>query len=310
MPRRGARSRDALADGAVGLSSGFDYLPSRFGDIDELAAIARPLAAAGRPYVSHLRGYGPDVRAGLGELVAVGLAAGIRVHASHLWGARADIERAFPMRTAAGVAISYDMYPYRKSSTILACCCCPPDLQARGPDHTLAALADPRERSALLADERFSDEYLLASPGLRAGRPGWVRGQTIAAAAARQRSGWPGSRMLDLIVSADLTSALIWTGRPPTDEDLAWLVADDRHCAGSDAIYQGQHPHPRGHGAFARLAAQVPVRPPATGYQRLARHLATTRADVYGLRDRGRLAPGMAADIASSGRAGSTENAT
>src|SRR6266568_4675598 len=34
---------NALADGAVGLSSGFDYLPSRFGDIGELADMARPL---------------------------------------------------------------------------------------------------------------------------------------------------------------------------------------------------------------------------------------------------------------------------
>ena len=46
---------DALAEGAVGLSSGLDYLPSRFGGIDEIADMAQPLAAAGRPYVSHLR---------------------------------------------------------------------------------------------------------------------------------------------------------------------------------------------------------------------------------------------------------------
>jgi N-acyl-D-amino-acid deacylase len=41
----------ALAAGAAGLSSGLDYLPSRFGDVAETAAIAAPLAAAGRPYV-------------------------------------------------------------------------------------------------------------------------------------------------------------------------------------------------------------------------------------------------------------------
>src|SRR5438034_2900068 len=85
---------DALADGAVGLSSGLDYLPSRFGDVAEIAGIARPLAGAGRPYVSHLRAYGADVGSGLDELVAVGRGVGARVHASHLWGARAGIEAA------------------------------------------------------------------------------------------------------------------------------------------------------------------------------------------------------------------------
>ena len=93
---------DALADGAVGLSSGLDYLPSRFGGADEVADMARPLAAAGRPYVSHLRGYGPEVRAGLDELAAVGRGAGIRVHASHLWGTPADLQAAFAAAEAGG----------------------------------------------------------------------------------------------------------------------------------------------------------------------------------------------------------------
>jgi len=60
-----AASLDALLAGAVRLSSGMDYLPSRFGGVEEVADIALPLAAAGRPYVSHLRAYGPGVRAGL-----------------------------------------------------------------------------------------------------------------------------------------------------------------------------------------------------------------------------------------------------
>ena len=45
---------NALADGAVGLSSGLDYLPSRFGAAGEIADIARPLAGAERPYVSRM----------------------------------------------------------------------------------------------------------------------------------------------------------------------------------------------------------------------------------------------------------------
>src|SRR5262249_48219658 len=82
----------ALADGAVGLWSGVVSPPSRFGMADEVAEIARPLRDAGRPYVSHLRGYGVDVASGLQELAAVGQQAGVRVHASHLWGPPAAIE--------------------------------------------------------------------------------------------------------------------------------------------------------------------------------------------------------------------------
>jgi N-acyl-D-amino-acid deacylase len=310
--RRAARRevQDALAAGAVGLSSGFDYLPSRFGDVDELAAVARPLAAAGRPYVSHLRGYGPDVQAGLDELAAVGRAVGIRVHASHLWGAPADIERALQRAEAAGVAVTYDMYPYRKSSTILAMLLLPFDLQAGGPERTLAALTDPRERAALLAGERFTDSYLqaLTLGCVPADMAGWA-GRTIAEAAAdsaRPAGEW----ILDLLVSANLNVGAHLDRPSLTDDDLAWLMADDRHCVGSDAIYQGQHPHPRGYGAFARLAAHYLADGQETGYQQIARHLATSAADTYGLRNRGRLAPGMAADICVIGPDGMTAHAT
>lgn len=182
------------------------------------------------------------------------------------------------------------------------------------PDQTLAALTDPGRRAALLADEKFTDEYLAGLtlgclPAGAAGLAGFA-GQTITQAAARA-SRPAGEWILGVLASADLgVGAHLDRPAPPTDDDLTWLVTDDRHCAGSDAIYQGQHPHPRGYGAFARLAAYYLADGPDTGYQRLARHLAATAADVYGLRGRGRLAPGMAADLAVIGPEGITPHAT
>jgi N-acyl-D-amino-acid deacylase len=295
---------DALAEGAVGLSSGLDYLPSRFGGMEETAQIARPLADSGRPYVSHLRGYGPDVRAGLGELVAVGAGAGARVHASHLWGEPADIAVALTAADAAGVAVTYDMYFYRKSSTILAQLLLPPEVQAEGPEHTLAALTDPGQRAALLDGEKLTEDYLRnvylgTVPGDRAG----AAGLSVAEAAARD--GRPaGDWVLDLLVAADLNVGGHLDRLGLTDAHLAWITSHDRHCAGSDGIYQGQHPHPRGYGAFAGLAAHYLGAGPETGYQQLARHLAANAADAYGLRHRGRIAEGMAADLCVIGPGG------
>jgi N-acyl-D-amino-acid deacylase len=319
----------ALADGAVGLSSGLDYLPSRFGGVDEIADMARPLAAAGRPYVSHLRGYGPDVPAGLEELTAVGRRAGVRVHASHLWGAPADLRAAFGSAEAAGVGVSFDMYPHRRSSTILAMLLLPPGIQASGPEHTLAALADPGQRAALLAQEKLTDGFLqkvylgcLPEHAARfAGLP--------VTEAARRDARPAGEWVLDLLVSTGLQVGGHLYRPALTEDDLAWLADDDRHCAGSDGIYQGQHPHPRGYSAFARLAERYLADEPGpaagtnalaagtngaagtgAGYQRLARHLAANAADAYGLSRRGRLAPGLAADICVIGPGGITARAS
>jgi len=293
---------DALADGAVGLSSGLDYLPSRFGGIEEVAGMARPLATAGRPYVSHLRGYGSEVRAGLDELVAVGRGADIRVHASHLWGTPADLQAAFAAAETEGVGVTFDMYPYRRSSTILAMLLLPPEIQARGPQHTLAALADPGQRADLLAREKFTGDFLqhvyLGCVPAEAAR---FAGRSVTEA-ARADARPPGEWVLDLLVGSGLNVGGHLYRPALTEGDLAWLEADDRHCAGSDGIYQGQHPHPRGYSAFARLAEHyLAGEPGADGpgheYQRLARHLAATAADAFGLTGRGRLAPGLAADI-------------
>ena len=298
---------DALADGAVGLSSGLDYLPSRFGGIGEVADMARPLAGAARPYVSHLRGYGPKVRAGLDELAAVGRAAGVRVHASHLWGTPADLRAAFAAAESGGVGVTFDMYPDTRSSTILAMLLLPPEIQARGPQHTLAALADPGQRAALLARKQLSDDFLqdVYLGCLPAGAARFA-GQSVAEA-ARRDSRPPGEWVLDLLVSSGLNVGGHLYRPALTSGDLAWLEADDRHCAGSDGIYQGQHPHPRGFSAFARLAEHYLANDPGgsdpgagdpgRGYQRLARHLAANAADAFGLSKRGRLAPGLAADV-------------
>ncbi len=301
---------NALADGAVGLSSGMDYLPSRFGGVGEVADLARPLAGAGRPYVSHLRGYGAAVPGGLAELVAVGQEAGVRVHASHLWGLPAAIGAAFKAADAAGVAVSYDMYPYRKSSTILAMLLLPAELQAGGPERTLAALADPGDRAVLLAGEKLTEEYLenLHLGCLPADFAG-IAGQSVAAAAAD--AGEPaGEWVLELLLRTQLNVGAHLDRPSLSDGHLAWLARDERQCAGSDGIYQGQHPHPRGYGAFSRLAGYYLADGPGVGYQQLARHLAANAADVYGLRDRGRLAAGMAADVCVIGPGGITDRAS
>ncbi|HWG14713.1 MAG TPA: amidohydrolase family protein [Streptosporangiaceae bacterium] len=301
---------DALAQGAAGLSSGLDYLPSRYGDPAEVAELARPLAAAGRPYVSHLRGYGPKVAAGLGELTEVGRRSGARVHASHLWGAPPAIEQAFADADAAGVPLSFDAYPYRRSSTLLTMLLLPPEIQAGGPDQTVAALADPAQRARLLAGERFSAGYLAqVQLGTLPAGDAAAAGLTITEAAARAGQP-PGEWTLDLLARSGLQVGAHLDRLALAEADLAWLARHDRHSAGSDGIYQGQHPHPRGYGAFARLAGYYAGGDPGPAYQALARHLATHAAAAFGLRDRGRVAPGLAADLCVIAPSGLTERAT
>jgi N-acyl-D-amino-acid deacylase len=232
------------------------------------------------------------------------------VHASHLWGSPLAIEPVFTEADQANVRLSFDAYPYRRSSTILSMLLLPPELQSGGPDQTVAALADPDQRARLLAGERFTPGYLdQVYLGTLPAADADLAGLSIAAAAGRSGQP-PGEWTLDLLARSGLQVGAHLDRAALTEADLDWLARHDRHSAGSDGIYQGQHPHPRGHGAFARLAGYYLTGDPGPGYQALARHLATRAADVFGLRDRGRVAPGLAADLCVISPPGLAERAT
>src|SRR5262245_59411029 len=65
--------RQAMEEGAVGVSSGLDYIPSRYAATEELAALCRELADGGGVYVTHMRGYTPDkVLAAMDEVIRIG----------------------------------------------------------------------------------------------------------------------------------------------------------------------------------------------------------------------------------------------
>lgn len=305
-----AQVERALGDGAVGLSSGFDYVPSTFGTTGELAALCAPMAADGLPYVSHLRSYGAAVADGLAELCEVGRRVGVPVHASHLWGDPAEIDAAVVDADRRGVVLTFDMYPYLRSSTILAMAVLPPELQAGGPDATLRGLRDPATRTALLARRQFGEAYL-RHVVLGAVPDAWARyaGRTIVEAAGAAGAS-PGEWTLDLLIDADLQVGAHLGRAGLTEAALGRILRHPRHAAGSDGIYQGQHPHPRGYGAYARLANAYRDAAGRPDHQRIARHLATTAADLYHLAGRGRVIPGGFADLAVLAPAGMVERAT
>jgi len=300
----------ALADGGAGLSSGLEYVPSRFATAGEIAALAAPLAETGQPYVSHLRGYGPKVRAGLAELIEVGTRAGVRVHASHLWATPADLDGGVEEADSRGVDLSFDMYPYRRSSTILAMLLLPAELQTGGTDATLRALADPAVRARLLADEAFSEQSL-GRLVLGAVPDDWSRCAGLTIPAAADADGQPaGPWTLDLLRDAELQVGAHLDRPSLTDSDLRAINTHPRHSAGSDGIYQGQHPHPRGYGTFARLAGYYADAAGRTDYPELVRHLSTNPAAAFRLHRRGRIAAGMAADLCVVGPDGLADHAT
>jgi N-acyl-D-amino-acid deacylase len=291
----------ALDDGAVGLSTGLEYIPGVFTDVAELAQVCRPVAAAGAVHVSHMRGYGPRAPAAISELAAVSARSAVATHISHLRGRAADITPELAVWRASGMDVTFDSYPYQRACTLLAMRCLPPELQAGGVAATVRSLADAttfeRLRRSWLGETRvqLADYVISYAPAPDfAGYEGRRLGD-----AARQHGTDLARFVRDLLMDTELATTCVIPARgADADADYTALLADPGRMAGSDGIYVGTRPHPRGWGAFARMLRRDVRERGVLSWGQASWQLAGHAAARFGLTGRGLLRPGYAADIA------------
>ncbi len=300
LRRMAALVAEGMEAGAIGLSTGLDYVPGSFADTDELATLAAPAGERGGVYVSHLRGYARDrVRDSLAEAAHVAARSGALGHASHLHGSADVLEPLLAeLSERTGSPMSFDSYPYLRGSTILAMIVLPASVQAGGADATLARLADARVRGTLR--EAFAANARIASIRLSyLADPGWAWAEGLGLREAAERAG---AELVDFccdaLIACDLAvGCVVDNGADRTEEDVRRMLRHPGHMASSDAIFLGSAPHPRGWGAFARLLARHVRELGDWTWGEAAWHLSGHAAERFRLSGRGRVAEGAVADL-------------
>jgi N-acyl-D-amino-acid deacylase len=297
--------RQAMEDGAVGLSSGLDYIPSRYATTAELTALCREIAPYGGVYVTHMRGYAPDsVIGAMDEVFSIARDGGVAALISH-FNSQADLVLPHLDRArAAGLDVAFDLYGYLAGSTILGMVALPPWVQEGGADATLARLADPAVR-ARLRTEGFSGprgplgEVRLSyveAPTYRA-----YEGLTLAEAAQLATGGAHPEAIVDFVCDVLAASALavgcVVLHQKRTEADVTALMRHPAMMGGSDGIFAGGRPHPRGWGCFGRYLGHYVREARTWTLEEAVQHLAAHPARRLGLVDRGLIRPGMAADL-------------
>src|SRR5262245_2698759 len=151
--------REGMEQGAVGLSSGLDYVPSLYADEAELTALCEEITPYGGIYVTHMRGYnGQKAPAALQEVFNIGKHSGCGVHVSHF---NCLADQTIPLLDAAraeGIDVTFDLYCYLYGSTIVAMITLPPETLEGGIEATVARLKLPATRKKLeaaFANPRF-----------------------------------------------------------------------------------------------------------------------------------------------------------
>ncbi|GAA4563073.1 N-acyl-D-amino-acid deacylase family protein [Planotetraspora kaengkrachanensis] len=284
-----------LSQGAVGLSTGLEYVPGRYADVGELAHLCQALGAL--PYVTHMRGYGISAPTGMAEVVAIAERSGAAVHVSHYHGPASTLLALLEDARGQGVDISFDSYPYLRSSTILAMVALPSWVPAADTDQAVSLLRTEHVRLARewagLGD-LWPRITLSHAPGFE-----WAEGMTLPDAAARQGME-PAEFCRTLLIETRLEAGCVAARAdegPEGERSVREILKDPGHTGGSDGIYVGGHPHPRGFGAFARYLGRHVRELGDLTWEQAAVHLASHPARRFGLPDRGLVRRGQAADL-------------
>ncbi|HKE24293.1 MAG TPA: D-aminoacylase [Bryobacteraceae bacterium] len=299
----------AMRDGAVGFSTGLEYIPGTFANTAEVVALAKAAAAHGGVYTSHMRDEGIHELDAITEAVNVGKEAHMPVEISHLkidrpsvWGASDQSLALIEKFRREGVEVTADQYPYDRAAT---------NLGIRLPSWALAdgkikeRLADPETRRKI-ADamkqnlvEMGAPDYSFATVARYAPTPEY-EGKTITEITALKHrpAGVDGDieTIFEMMNAGGASMIYRLMGEADIERILRYpytAVASD----GSVTEMGRGNPHPRSYGTNARVLAEyVRVRGVITLPDAI-RRMTSLPAQTFRLRDRGLLKEGMAADL-------------
>jgi N-acyl-D-amino-acid deacylase len=324
-----AEIRRGMEAGAVGLSTGLDYIAQSHATTDELVAACHAIAPYGGLYVTHVR-YKMGLLAALREAIDIGRRAGVKVHISHLKGwSEAEVQEVLALLDAArrDVDLSFDVYPYQRGSTMLNYLL-PYEVWQDGPlgvqGHLgrpeirvrfragLEAMAVPPEDITIAwtaAGWRRTERKEGASPASDNADPHPAFGHPLpegegespigltVAEFARQRDRPVDEALLDLLIDSNLATLLVLG---PLDKDhlVEPLIQHDLAILGSDGIYfPGGHVHPRVYGSAARWLGPLVRERHVHTLEAAVHKLSGKSAARFGLPQRGVIEEGAFADL-------------
>ena len=318
--------REAMQQGALGLSTSLEYTPAMYAKTQELIELAKVAAEFGGIYVTHLRDEEDRIVEAILEAADIARAARIPVEIWHLkvaekpnWGKMPQIVQLIQQHRNQGIDMTADQYPYIAFSNSLSSPI-PGWAHEGGTEKLLQRLKDfdvrKRIRNELAATNRnkgvdFNGIMIssVTNPDLKQ----WEGKRLTEVAAAWKKD--PYNTMFDFILADSARTARVAFAM--TEEDLKMGMAQhwvsfctDANARATDGpLYEGK-PHPRAYGSFPRILAKYVRQDKLLSLEDAVRKMTSLPAQRVGLKERGILKPGFYADVVIFDPASVTDRAT
>jgi len=313
--------RQAMEQGALGLSTSLQYVPDRFASTDEIVELAKVAAEYGGRYLTHQRSESNQIIASLDEAFAVAERARIPTEVWHLktayranWGRMPEILKHFQAARARGLDVTANMYPYDRASNGLDACL-PLWVREGGTDAMIARLQDPAQRERIKRDmedpnpKDWENQWygsggapgvLLSSvldPSLRK----W-EGKTLEEI-GREMGKDPRDAVMDLVIADRAEASVIIAIM--REDDVRAALADPMVSIGTDSGARAEDgplsvskSHPRAWGSFTKILGTYVRDEQLVPLEDAIRRFTSRPATRMGIHDRGLIRPGFKADLA------------
>ena len=311
--------RQAMLDGAVGVSTSLEYPPAPYASTEELIALAAESAPFGGIYATHMRSEGDAILKALEETFRIGREAKVPVEIWHIkvagkknFGRMPDVVAAIDKARQSGLDVSADTYAYTAWSNSLSAFI-PPWAFDGGNDKLLERLKDPETRKRIRKEMETPstewdnewdeiegpDKIIIAAVHNPKLLP--LQGKTIADVAKMWNKD-PIDTIFDLLIEDDAYTSVAVFGMSESDVVDAliqpWVsVNNDSQGTSTDGILGQEHPHPRAYGTFPRVLRKYVREEKKLSLEDAIRKFTALPAQRMRLIDRGVLKEGMWADI-------------
>ena len=311
--------RDAMHDGAVGVSTSLEYAPAPYAKTEEIIALASEASKFGGIYATHMRSEGDAITASIDETARIGREAHIPVEIWHLkvagkenWHRMPEIIAQINAARAQGIDISADTYAYTAWSNDFSAFI-PPWAHDGGDAKLIERLKDPATRARirknmLTPSKTWDNEWneipgpesvLITAVQNRKLLP--LQGKTLADIAKSQNKD-PIDALCDLLIQDDAFTSVAVFGMLEDDVSLAlqqpWVsINNDSSGASPEGLLGEEHPHPRAYGTFPRILRKYVREEKKLALEDAIRKFSALPAQRMHFTDRGVLKAGMWADV-------------
>ena len=312
-------AKDAMEEGAIGLSSALIYAPASYSRSDELIELCKEVAAHNGMYISHIRSEGNKFLESLDELIEISKEAQIKAEIYHLKAAGTENWHKMDLAIAridsarnTGLDITANMYTYIAGGTGLYATM-PPWIQEGGQDAWITRLKDPSKRARVIKEmmapgedwENFLD--LVGTPEnimlgvLKTDSLKYLTGKNLAQVAELKNLS-PAETIIYLIINDNSPVESIFFLM--TEENIRKQIAlpwvsfgSDEQSLAPEGLFLKSNPHPRAYGNFSRLLGKYVRDEKVISLEEAIRKLTSLPASNMKIQKRGVLKKGYYADI-------------